>query len=74
MGSSASWELGWRNRRWLDIASPSETALPDLGSFSDRSSGRDCGHRPFQPANGDLPDFLVFVVLSQSCSRTIGVV
>ena len=51
------------------FASSSETALPDLANVSDQSSGRDCGHRLFHRANGDLPDFFVFVVLSHHRPR-----
>jgi hypothetical protein len=38
---------------------------------SDQSSGRDCGHRLFHRANGDLPDLFVFVVLSHHRRRVL---
>jgi hypothetical protein len=53
------------------FASSSETALPDLANVSDQSSGRDCGRRLFHRANGDLPDFFVFVVLSHHRRRAL---
>jgi hypothetical protein len=53
------------------FASSSETALPDLANVSDQSSGRDCGHPLFHRANGDLPDFFVFVVLSHHRPRVL---
>jgi hypothetical protein len=71
MGSSASWGLRRRNRRWLDICLVIGNRLPDLANVSDQSSGRDCGHRLFHRANGDLPDFLVFFVLSHHRRRVL---
>ena len=46
--------------------------LRKLGiAVSDQSSGRECGHRLFHRANGDLPDFLVFFVLSHHRRRVL---